>query len=99
MATIDPDLLDSLEYQALFSMLATEQPGYRAFGGALLAVERLAQAARLRDAANELVGRALDDAAVYVGDWAPVDWEAIGRAMGVTKQAASQMHKRRSRAK
>lgn len=78
-----PGLTDSPAYLDLFEFVSM---------GGVRPITRLREAGRLRAAAEELTLRLIEDARKE-----GATWEAIGAALGVTKQAASQLHKRARR--
>lgn len=78
-----PGLTDSPEYVDLFESITIGGGGFRA---------RLERVRRLRAAVDLLTLRLIDDARAD-----GMTWEAIALPLGVTKQAASQLHKRARR--
>lgn len=90
---IEPTLTDSHEYALLVNQLPQ-----RRLSNELKSQTRLAQlaaAVAYRAAADELVARLVDECANDARAYnSPTTWDRIGAALGVTKQAASQFHKR-----
>lgn len=78
----EPGLTDSVEYAALFDFV-TDAPG---------ALVRLAAAAEVQAAADELVLRLVQD-----GRRSGHTWRELGAALGVSLQAAQQLHARAKR--
>lgn len=90
--TIEPDLTDTPQYGLLYVALTadpvTDNPAGR--------LELLRRSQMMLEAATEMRNRVLDECERDRTWWgSSTDWEAIGAAMGVTKQAASQFYKRR----
>lgn len=82
----EPGLTDSDAYRELWNIVYEDSRG-RGYASARVA-SQLRELAELRRAADELVLRLVDD-----GREAGLTWERIGSLLGVTKQAASQLHK------
>lgn len=86
-----PGLTDTWEYRTIYEALTTSSlPTGKA--GNLVWAGPLKELANYRAAVDELTVRLIDDYRK-----AGATWEYIGAALGMSKQAASQLHKRARR--
>lgn len=82
----EPGLTDSTEYRRLHGLITPSNGGRKLYAGPLK------ELAGYRAAVDELTVR-------MIHDYREAHWtyEAIGAALGITKQAVSQLHKRARR--
>lgn len=94
----EPSLTDSPEYATLWALLQDirrDRSNGRDLSKSADTLDALRAARDLQEAADELVSRVLADVAADVAtgrSW--ITWEHVGGALRMTKQAASQKHKR-----
>jgi hypothetical protein len=98
-SSIEPRVTDSHEYfDAYAAHFALGLPSAREATNHFGLVKELAAIRRREAAAGELKLRLLDALGDQVTGYNMMSWAIIGDALGVSAQAASQLHKRRKAA-
>lgn len=99
---VEPSLYDPPEYAALVTLMRQRGnlPAVKRAESATDRLDDLRKANVLLEAAQDLVDRLLDECAKDVADNGQMTtWERVGGVLGISKQGASQLHKRRSAAR